>query len=298
MSIKEKAFGLGNEFKTFIAKGNVMDLAVGVIIGAAFGKIVDSIVKDVIMPTIGMFAKAPDFSSIAIGAHKAIQPDGKEILTGGIMVGNFLNAVVAFLILAAVVFFCLVKPMNKLMASIQKPKAPDVPPPTPEDIQLLREIRDLLKSQDPPAHPAERYGSPTHSVTMEIEESPRLLLLRIFFVLDAVLLLLIGGGSLMLFPRACGTTVSISQPPPGRGLPRSASQGCVMATCSTSSAVRLPPATRRGMSHGCRLASRAARSNARSARSTSGAGSSHGSRPASASSRPAWSRLFIYCYIR
>jgi large conductance mechanosensitive channel len=146
---KEISFGLANEFKAFIAKGNVMDLAVGVIIGAAFGKIVDSIVKDVIMPAIGMFAKAPDFSSIAIGAHKAVGSDGKEILTGGIMVGNFLNAVVAFLILAAVVFFCLVKPMNKLMATVKKP-APVVAPPTPEDVLLLREIRDLLQTRQKP----------------------------------------------------------------------------------------------------------------------------------------------------
>ena len=147
--IKTTSIGLANEFKTFIAKGNVMDLAVGVIIGAAFGKIVDSIVKDVIMPAIGMFAKAPDFSSIAIGAHKVVQPDGKEILTGGIMIGNFLNAVVAFLILAAVVFFCLVKPMNKLMSTVKKP-ALAAPTPTPEDVLLLREIRDLLKAEERP----------------------------------------------------------------------------------------------------------------------------------------------------
>lgn len=131
------------EFKAFISKGNVMDLAVGVIIGAAFGKIVDSLVKDVIMPTIGLFGGAPDFSSIAIGAHEVIKA-GKPSLEGGIMIGNFLNAVVSFLILAAVVFFFLVKPMNKLMASINKP-APAAPPPTPEDVLLLREIRDSLK---------------------------------------------------------------------------------------------------------------------------------------------------------
>ncbi len=143
--IKNTSVGLANEFKSFIAKGNVMDLAVGVIIGGAFGKIVDSIVKDVIMPAIGMIAKAPDFSQIAIGAHTVIK-DGKPMLTGGIMIGNFLNAVVAFLILAAVVFFCLVKPMNKLMSTVKKP-APAVAPPTPEDVLLLREIRDLLQNK-------------------------------------------------------------------------------------------------------------------------------------------------------
>jgi len=132
------------EFKAFISKGNVMDLAVGVIIGGAFGKIVDSLVKDVIMPTIGMFGGAPDFSSIAIGAHHAVV-NGKDVLTGGIMIGTFLNNVVSFLILAAVVFFFLVKPMNKLMATMTKPAAAVPPPPTPEDILLLREIRDSLK---------------------------------------------------------------------------------------------------------------------------------------------------------
>jgi len=139
------------EFKAFISKGNVMDLAVGVIIGGAFSAIVTSMVKDVITPAIGMLGAAPDFSQIAIGAHQVIVngaaklgPDGKPLLEGGIMIGNFLNSVVSFLILAAVVFFFIVKPMNSLMARMSKPDAPaDLPPP--EDIVLLREIRDSLK---------------------------------------------------------------------------------------------------------------------------------------------------------
>ena len=122
-----------------------MDLAVGVIIGGAFGKIVDSLVKDIIMPTIGLFGGAPDFSSIAIGAHHVVV-NGKDVLTGGIMIGSFLNAVVSFLILAAVVFFFIVKPMNHLMASMRKPAPEPVAPPTPEDVLLLREIRDALKN--------------------------------------------------------------------------------------------------------------------------------------------------------
>ena len=140
------------EFKSFVTKGNVMDLAVGVIIGGAFGKIVESMVKDVIMPIIGLIGGAPDFSSIAIGAHQAMKngqavigANGKPLLEGGIMIGNFVNAVVGFLILAAVVFFVLVKPMNTLMAKMKKPDAAAVPPPTPEDVLLLREIRDALK---------------------------------------------------------------------------------------------------------------------------------------------------------
>ena len=139
-----------NEFKAFISKGNVMDLAVGVIIGAAFGKIVESMVKDVITPAIGLVAKLPDFSGIAIGAH-TVMKEGKPVLEGGIMIGSFINAVIAFAILAAVVFFLLVKPMNKLMASLQKPAAPPAAVTLPEDTLLLREIRDLLRKPAAPS---------------------------------------------------------------------------------------------------------------------------------------------------
>ncbi len=118
------------EFKEFISKGNVMDLAVGVIIGAAFKSVVDALVKDIITPIIGMFGGAHDFSSLKIGS---------------VMVGDFLNAIVSFLILAAVVFFFIVKPMNVLMAKVNKPAPAPPAPPTPEDILLLREIRDSLK---------------------------------------------------------------------------------------------------------------------------------------------------------
>lgn len=154
MSIKDSGLNLANEFKAFIAKGNVMDLAVGVIIGAAFGKIVDSMVKDVITPIIGLVGGAPDFSNIAIGAHvlmkngaPVLNAAGQPTLTGGIMIGNFINAVISFLILAAVVFFCLVKPMNKLMSTMKKKEAAAPAPVTPEDVALLREIRDLLKAK-------------------------------------------------------------------------------------------------------------------------------------------------------
>jgi large conductance mechanosensitive channel len=142
------------EFKAFISKGNVMDLAVGVIIGGAFKSVVDSLVKDVIMPVIGLFGGSPDFSSIAINAHAAVDKagnaiinpaTGKPVLEGGIMIGSCLNVVVAFLILAAVVFFLIVKPMNKLMAKMSSPVPPPDAPPPPEDIVLLREIRDSLK---------------------------------------------------------------------------------------------------------------------------------------------------------
>ncbi len=107
------------EFKSFILKGNVVTLAVGVIIGGAFGKIVDSMVKDIITPLIGMLGGAPDFSALRIKS---------------IMIGNFINAAIAFLIMAAVVFFLIVKPYNMLMAKFEKPApAPSVPPPATLD---------------------------------------------------------------------------------------------------------------------------------------------------------------------
>jgi len=145
---------IGNEFKAFILKGNVVDLAVGVVIGAAFGKVVDSVVKDLITPIIGLIGGQPDFSGIALFAHQATKDGqpvysaaGKPVLEGGIMIGNFLNAVIAFLILAFVVFFLVVKPMNALMAITRKKaeEKPAEPPPLPEDVKLLMEIRDLLK---------------------------------------------------------------------------------------------------------------------------------------------------------
>src|SRR5258705_12422579 len=124
MHLKE----IANEFKAFILKGNVVDLAVGVVIGAAFGKVVDSVVKDLITPLIGMIGGQPDFSQVAIGAHQVVKngekvfvaATGKPLLEGGIMIGNFLNVIIAFLILAAVVFFLVVKPMKTLMAMGRK----------------------------------------------------------------------------------------------------------------------------------------------------------------------------------
>jgi len=145
-----------NDFKAFILKGNVVDLAVGVVIGAAFGKVVESVVKDLITPLIGLIVQQPDFSGIAIGAHAAVKDGapilgqgGQPLLEGGIMIGNFLNATIAFLILAAVVFFLVVKPMNALMAMAKKKaeEKPAGPAPMPDDVKLLMEIRDLLKTK-------------------------------------------------------------------------------------------------------------------------------------------------------
>ena len=119
-------------FKDFILRGNVVDLAVGVIIGAAFGGIVDSMTKDVITPVIAMVGGQPDFSAIKIG------PIG---------LGSFLNAVISFIIKAAVVYFVIVKPFTTLLARLSQPLAPAVPPPPPEEVRVLTEIRDLLKVQ-------------------------------------------------------------------------------------------------------------------------------------------------------
>lgn len=110
-------------FRDFIARGNVLDLAVGVIIGAAFGAIVDSLTKDLITPIIGMMGGSPDFSALKVG------PVG---------LGNFLNAVISFLIKAAGLYFLIVLPFNRFAA-----KMVAVPPPTPSET-YLKEIRDLL----------------------------------------------------------------------------------------------------------------------------------------------------------
>jgi large conductance mechanosensitive channel len=134
------------EFKNFAIKGNVMDLAVGVIIGAAFGKIVDSVVNDLIMPIIGRATGGLDFSNYYV-ALKDI-PAGTPLTLdavkkAGVPVfayGNFITIVIYFVILAFIIFM-MVKWINKLKAEAP----PAAPPAEPEDVKLLREIRDALK---------------------------------------------------------------------------------------------------------------------------------------------------------
>ncbi|MGE8563628.1 MAG: large conductance mechanosensitive channel protein MscL [Acinetobacter bohemicus] len=135
------------EFKEFAIKGNMMDLAIGVIIGGAFGKIIDSLVKDVLMPLISVITGGDvDFSQwfIVLGDNPNNLQTLEELQKAGINVlqyGSFLTVFINFLILAWVVFL-LVKVMNRL----RKQEAPvEVPAATPEDIELLREIRDELK---------------------------------------------------------------------------------------------------------------------------------------------------------
>jgi large conductance mechanosensitive channel len=133
------------EFKQFAIKGNVMDLAVGVIIGAAFGKIVDSVVNDLIMPIIGRVTGGLDFSNYFIPL-KEVPPNVPMVLSevkkAGVPVlayGNFITIVLYFIILAWIIFL-MVKWINRL-----KTETPPPPAEAPEDIKLLREIRDSLK---------------------------------------------------------------------------------------------------------------------------------------------------------
>lgn len=125
------------DFKAFIMRGNVVDLAVAVVIGGAFGKIVASLVDDIIMPPIGMITGGIDFSKL-----KAIiqdSPDPKKIVA--INYGTFINTIITFLIIALAIFI-VIKMLERAMP--KKPEAPAAPPP---DVVLLTEIRDLLKQQ-------------------------------------------------------------------------------------------------------------------------------------------------------
>ena len=133
---------MGSEFKEFIMKGNVMDLAVGVIIGGAFGKIVDSLVQDIIMPIVGKVIGNVDFSNmyIALNNQTAGLPLAEAKKLGGVLAyGNFISILINFLILAFVIFQ-MVKLVNRM-----KKAEPAAAPATPDDILLLREIRDSLR---------------------------------------------------------------------------------------------------------------------------------------------------------
>ena len=140
------------EFREFAMRGNVVDLAVGVIIGAAFGKVVDSLVKDVIMPPIGLALGRVDFANLFLVLREGAHPGPYATLDAAAKAGAvtlnfgvFVNTVISFVIVAWAVFM-LVKAMNRLKrlegAEPEKPAAPLEPP---EEVTLLREIRDALK---------------------------------------------------------------------------------------------------------------------------------------------------------
>lgn len=138
--------GMVQEFKQFAMRGNVMDMAVGIIIGAAFGKIVTSLVTDVLMPPIGKIMGNMDFSALFIqmgGAQRcATLAKAKEAGIATINYGLFINTVIDFVIVAFVIFL-LIKGMNAMYKKETAPPAPPAEPPA--DVKLLTEIRDLLK---------------------------------------------------------------------------------------------------------------------------------------------------------
>ena len=147
MAEKKGFFG---EFKEFIARGNVMDMAVGVIIGSAFGKISTSLVNDVIMPAVSMLTGGVDFSAWKVVLKEAVVENGEEIAAAvSINYGSFLATILDFLIIAFAVF-CLIKGINSMHRKKEEAPAEPAPEPVPEpsnEEKLLTEIRDLLKEK-------------------------------------------------------------------------------------------------------------------------------------------------------
>ena len=147
---KKKKGSLWKEFKSFISRGNVLDMAVGVVVGSAFTAIVNSLVKDILNPIIGIVTGGIDFSELKI----VLKPATEEVAELAIRYGVFINAIIQF-ILIALVLFIIVKSFNKLNEKKKKEEeakkaaaaaeAAKVPPAKPADIVLLEEIRDLLK---------------------------------------------------------------------------------------------------------------------------------------------------------
>lgn len=138
--------GILKEFKAFAMRGNVVDLAVALIIGAEFGKIVSSLVSDIIMPPIGKLLSGLNFTDLYLALDGSKHPTlaaAKEAGAPLLTYGNFIQAIVNFVIVAFAVFM-IIKAMNAAKRKSEA-EAPATPPPTPEDIMLLREIRDSLK---------------------------------------------------------------------------------------------------------------------------------------------------------
>ena len=136
------------EFREFAMRGSVVDLAVGVVLGAAFGKIVDSLVKDVVMPPIGLALGKVDFANLFLVLKEGVPPGPYATLEAAAKAGSvnvnlglFINTVISFAIIAFAVFMML-KPINRLRREREKPAAPAEPP---EEVLLLREIRDALR---------------------------------------------------------------------------------------------------------------------------------------------------------
>jgi len=138
-----------DEFKQFAMRGNVMDMAVGIIIGGAFGKIISSVVSDIIMPPIGLLVGGVNFTDLKITLKDQITDAAGVVLNPAVTLnyGNFLQVTFDFLIIAFAIFM-MIKMMNNLnRKKVEEPSLPATPPPPAADIQLLTEIRDLLKNK-------------------------------------------------------------------------------------------------------------------------------------------------------
>ena len=160
MAVKEKAGGFMNEFKTFIARGNVVDMAVGVIIGGAFGNISKSLVNDVVMPAVSMLTGGLNFESWKLVLKEAVLDAEGAVVTAEVAMnfGLFLSTIVDFLITAFAVF-CVIKVINGMRAKAEamkkqeeeaaaaEPETPPAPPEPSSEEKLLMEIRDLLKER-------------------------------------------------------------------------------------------------------------------------------------------------------
>ena len=138
--------GLIKEFKEFAMRGNVLDMAVGIVIGGAFGKIVSSFVEDILMPPIGVLLGGVNFSDLQIVFKQAVM-DGENVVTPEVALryGNFIQVIFDFLIIAFAIFM-LLKAVNKF--NKKKEEAPAAPEAPPADVQLLTEIRDLLQKKN------------------------------------------------------------------------------------------------------------------------------------------------------
>ncbi len=138
-----------SEFRSFIAKGNVIDLAVGIIIGGAFTGIVNSLVNDVVMPVVSVVVGGIDFSNYFFPLNSAVTAttlDAAKEQGAVFAYGKFLTVIINFLILAWIIFL-MVKGVNRLRAAEEKKPVDEAPAPPPADIALLSEIRDLLKTR-------------------------------------------------------------------------------------------------------------------------------------------------------
>jgi large conductance mechanosensitive channel len=146
MSAKEKTKGFLAEFKAFAMRGNVVDLAVGVVIGGAFGKITSSVVNDIIMPLISMITGGIDFSQWKIVLKEAVVENGEEIAAAvSVNYGTLISTILDFIIIAFAVF-CMIKALNSFHR--KKEEAPPAPPEPSAEEKLLTEIRDLLKEKN------------------------------------------------------------------------------------------------------------------------------------------------------